>query len=127
MGTKVKKGFGAYMRNLRRDRGMTLRQVEEKAGISNAYLSQVEREVRGTPGWKMLQRLAVEYGVPVDELVKAATELERLEAEQAPTTPDARFVVDQYQKLSESGKRELQSFLRYLVDKDRKLARQVLK
>ena len=60
--------FGEYIKDLRVDRKLTLREVEEKVHISNAYLSQVERGERGTPTMKILVKLAEVYGVPVSVL-----------------------------------------------------------
>ena len=46
------KSFGEYLKALRRGRHLTLRQVEEHAHVSNAYLSQLERGERGIPNHK---------------------------------------------------------------------------
>ena len=64
----MKQTFGEFLRRLRGSRGMTLRAVEERAKISNAYLSQVERGERGVPNIKVLRRLADVYGVSVEAL-----------------------------------------------------------
>lgn len=57
---------------LKRLRGQTsLRGVQRLTGISNAYLSQVEKGDRH-PGPKLLSRLASLYGVGVQELLKKA-------------------------------------------------------
>jgi transcriptional regulator with XRE-family HTH domain len=62
---------------LKRLRGETsLRGVQRLSGISNAYLSQIEKGVRH-PGPRLLRRLAALYGVGVHDLLRKAGYLER--------------------------------------------------
>lgn len=44
-------------RQLRRERKLTLRQVEEMTGISNAYLSQIETGKIKKPSFEVVQKL----------------------------------------------------------------------
>ena len=57
------------MLTLRKQRGLTLKQVEKAAQISNAYISQIERGLRNPPHPDILNRLAKAYAVPVRELM----------------------------------------------------------
>ena len=59
------KSFGEFLRALRETRRLTLREVEERVHVSNAYLSQIERGERGVPNLKILNKLAEVYGVSV--------------------------------------------------------------
>ena len=68
--------FGNYMRKLRKEKGLTLKQVEKVAEVSNAYLSQIERGVRNSPHPDILKRLAKAYEVTHRELLIAAGYLE---------------------------------------------------
>ena len=68
--------FGNYMRKLRKEKGLTLRQVEQAADVSNAYLSQIERGQRNPPHPDILRRLANVYEVTHRELLIAAGYLE---------------------------------------------------
>ena len=68
--------FGPYLRELRRACGLSLKQVEKDAGVSNAYLSQLERDLRKPPHPDILKRLAQVYEVPHRELLIAAGYLE---------------------------------------------------
>jgi transcriptional regulator with XRE-family HTH domain len=68
----VQTKFGMYMRTLRKQRGLTLKQVEKAAGVSNAYVSQFERGLRNPPHPEILNRLAKVYDVPARELMVAA-------------------------------------------------------
>jgi transcriptional regulator with XRE-family HTH domain len=66
------KTLGIYLRNVRKRRGLSLKQVEKAAGVSNAYLSQLERGLRKPPHPDILKRLAGVYEVPLRELLVAA-------------------------------------------------------
>ena len=68
--------FGMYMRKLRKGKGLTLKQVEQAAEVSNAYLSQIERGQRNPPHPDILKRLAKAYEVTHRELFIAAGYLE---------------------------------------------------
>ena len=62
---------------LKRLRGETsLRAVQRLTGISNSYLSQIEKGIRH-PGPKLLRRLAALYGVGVHGLLRKAGYLEK--------------------------------------------------
>jgi transcriptional regulator with XRE-family HTH domain len=61
--------LGPLLKRLRRD--TSLRDVRGMTGISNSYLSQIERGDR-RPGPSVLKRLASLYGVDVQDLLKRA-------------------------------------------------------
>jgi len=113
--------FGDFLKSLRTERGFTLRQVEEIAKISNAYLSQIERGERGIPHFNVLKRLADAYGVPVTRFVDAAgMEAEGKSVKSESSAPDVAFVSRGYEKLSENNKRHLKEFLQHLIQKEHK-------
>ncbi len=64
--------FGTYMRTLRKHRGLTLKQVEKAAQVSNAYISQIERGLRNPPHPDILHRLAKTYNVSAQALMVEA-------------------------------------------------------
>jgi len=64
--------FGAYLKTLRKQRGLTLKRVEKEAKVSNAYISLLERGLRPAPHPDILQRLARVYQRPVRELMVEA-------------------------------------------------------
>ena len=76
--------IGQMLKRLRGD--ISLRGVQRLTGISNAYLSQIEKGIR-QPGPKLLKRLAALYGVGLQELLRKAgyldTEGEEPEADEA--------------------------------------------
>lgn len=71
--------FSEYIKGLRVAKRLSLRNVAQKAGISNSYLSQVEQGHRGPPHPNMLRKLASVYEVPVRELLENAGYLEEPE------------------------------------------------
>lgn len=77
--------FGAKLRQLRRERDVSLKQMSAALGVSPAYLSALEHGKRGLPTWYMVHRIIAYFNVIWDE----AEELQRL-AE----ISDPRVVVD---------------------------------
>ncbi len=73
--------FGAYIKRLRKEKGLTLKQVEKAARVSNAYVSQVERGRRNPPHPYILKRLAKAYDISQRDLLVAAGYLEEDTAE----------------------------------------------
>lgn len=71
--------FGQFLKALRRDHNLSLREVGAKARISSSYLAQIEQGRRRPPGPDILKRLAPVYDVPVRDLLKAAGYLEDTE------------------------------------------------
>ncbi len=84
--------IGQMLKRLRAD--TSLRGVQRLTGISNAYLSQIEKGLR-QPGPKVLRRLAALYGVGVQELFKRAGYLEAEKEE--PKANEATEVERAYQ------------------------------
>jgi transcriptional regulator with XRE-family HTH domain len=66
--------LGSYLSSIRADRGLTLREVEEKTRneISNAYLSQIEREIVPKPSARVLGALADAYKIDSVNLLELA-------------------------------------------------------
>ena len=84
--------IGQMLKRLKGD--TSLRGVQRLTGISNAYLSQIEKGLR-QPGPKLLRRLAALYGVALQELLKKAGYLDREEGE--PEADEATEVERVYQ------------------------------
>ena len=77
--------FGAKVRDLRRARGVSQKEMAAALGVSSAYLSALEHGRRGRPTWAMLQKIIGYFNIIWDD----AEELLRL-AE----TSDPRAVID---------------------------------
>ncbi len=57
MATELPRDIGGFIKDLRSKAGVSLRQLAEQAGVSNPYLSQIERGLR-EPSAKVLQQIA---------------------------------------------------------------------
>lgn len=77
--------FGEKLRELRRSKGVSQKEMAASLGVSAAYLSALEHGRRGAPNWAMVQKIIGYFNVIWDE----AEELERLAA-----SSDPRVVVD---------------------------------
>jgi len=64
--------FNEYLRNARRARSMTIRELASRCGLSHAYLSQVENARRGVPKPDILRRLAEALRIDYAEMLRAA-------------------------------------------------------
>ena len=64
--------FGKRMRELRRERGMALKDMAEAIGVSSAYLSALEHGKRGRPGWHLIQRILSHFNIIWDEAEEVA-------------------------------------------------------
>jgi transcriptional regulator with XRE-family HTH domain len=64
--------FGKYLREIRTAKKMTIRQLELYSGVSNAYISQIERGERGVPSPDILKKIAGPLGVEYADLMEKA-------------------------------------------------------
>lgn len=66
--------LGQYLASIRKDRQLTLRQVEEatEKEVSNAYLSQIENDKILKPSPNVLYTLAELYGIDYEGLMEKA-------------------------------------------------------
>lgn len=60
-------GFGARLRELRKNAGLTQQKLANKAGISLSTLTSLEQGREGEPTWKTVRLLAKALGVSVAE------------------------------------------------------------
>ena len=73
MGVTDPLGFNIYLRNLRKDRGWSLRDVEKLTSgrISNGYLSQLESG-KSNPSIATIHMLSAAYGVGFEGMCRRA-------------------------------------------------------
>lgn len=66
--------LGQYLASIRKDRKLTLRQVEEatEKQVSNAYLSQIENDKIRQPSPNILHSLAELYAISFENLMELA-------------------------------------------------------
>lgn len=66
--------FGERMRQLRKQKGVSQKQMAAALGVSAAYLSALEHGRRGAPSWPMVQKTIGYFNIIWDE----AEEVEKL-------------------------------------------------
>jgi transcriptional regulator with XRE-family HTH domain len=69
--------LGTRLRNTRRSKGWTLREIAERAGITESFLSQLERDV-SSPSIATLQRICRAMGVSIGEVLEEGQPVARL-------------------------------------------------
>ncbi len=65
--TPLQKQFGQRVRDLRKERGLALEELADRASLHWTYVGQVERGVRN-PTLKNIAALAAALGVPIADL-----------------------------------------------------------
>ncbi len=100
--------LGTFIRNQRTRANLSLRRLAENAGISNPYLSQIERGIR-KPSAEILKRLsrALEISANtlyaraglIDEGVEAPSFFEAIEADENLDTSQKQLLLDMYRNL----------------------------
>jgi transcriptional regulator with XRE-family HTH domain len=82
---EIGRDIGNFIRDLRRSAGVSLRQLADKAGVSNPYLSQIERGLR-KPSAEVLQQIATALRVSTPAMYLRAG---LLDAQDGPGVPAA--------------------------------------
>lgn len=59
--------LGAKLREMRAERGVTLKHMARGIGVSPAYLSALEHGKRGAPTWFLVQRIIVYFNIIWDD------------------------------------------------------------
>ena len=100
--TDEPRDLGAFIRDLRKNARISLRQLAQQAGVSNPYLSQIERGLR-KPSAEVLAQLANALRVSTPMMYLRAGLLERGEGQDvlAAIAADADLTVAQKQSLTQ--------------------------
>ncbi|MCC6791064.1 MAG: helix-turn-helix transcriptional regulator [Thermomicrobiales bacterium] len=104
---------GKQLTQARESLGWSLRQAERESGVSNSYISQIERgDVEPSPD--VLRRLGAAYGIPFEVLMEAAGYVvKRTEPKQPGKVP--AFVFSAAEKMDESDWEAAQAFFQSLL------------
>jgi SOS regulatory protein LexA len=93
------KVFGLYLRELRNNKKISMKKLEELSGVSNAYISNIENGKRGIPSPDVLKKLHGPLGVPYDELMERAGHISSaVRSELIPQTVD---ILESHNELAE--------------------------
>jgi SOS regulatory protein LexA len=66
------KEFGLFLKNIRKEKKLSIRQLQDLSGVSNAYISQLENGKRGIPTPDIIKKIHEPLGVSYDELMEKA-------------------------------------------------------
>lgn len=112
------KKFGEYLKELRLERKLHLRDVEVRSGISNAYISQLENGNRGIPTIKTLKKLADAYDVSIESLVNFSQHDESFSIKYLIEQSEVDFLCKNYSTLNQKNKETIKCMLQYLQNKE---------
>lgn len=107
-----KKSLGEGLKVAREMRNLSLRNVEEATGISNAYLSQLEHNKIKKPSPHFLHKLAALYDIQYEFLMELAGYVRRKEPEGAKTLAGAALFSQE--KLTAEEEEKLAEYLVFL-------------
>ncbi|GIN08719.1 LexA repressor [Shouchella clausii] len=83
--------FGEYLRRRRKEKGFTIRQLEMKSGVSNAYLSHLENGKRGLPSTEIIKKISKALDISYTEMLQKAGHLDEANLLQnEPSFPDIK-------------------------------------
>jgi transcriptional regulator with XRE-family HTH domain len=109
--------LGTYLKALRDNQELSLRDVQSKTGISNAFLSQLESGKIKNPNPVMLYKLATLYRVPYESLMERA-------GYPVPTpdtsTKDADKVFHRFGDITREEEEQLLDYLGFLRSRSRR-------
>lgn len=111
-GSDIGADIGEFIREQRERANLSLRRLADRAGISNPYLSQIERGIR-RPSAEILKRLsrALEISAEslytraglIDEGPEASTVVEAIDGDRRLTPRQKQVLLDLYRALVEAG------------------------
>lgn len=108
--------FREYLKKLRKEKGLTLRDLEKKSGITNAYLSMIENGKRGIPNPDTLMKIHEPLGVSYEELmVKAGYISSEVRSELIPETVQT---MESFNDFVELMKNAAEIFIGSVTDED---------
>lgn len=108
------KSIGSILKNSRDLMQLTLRQVEEATGISNAYLSQLENDKIKKPSANVLYKLSNIYGINMNDLLATVGIIEKQTSEKHKLLNTVAFSTE---TLTEEEEEELLKYLKFLRQK----------
>lgn len=109
--------LGDYLREQRTSARLSLRQLSELAGVSNPYLSQIERGLK-RPSAEILQQLAKGLEVSAESLYVRAGILDAEHAPSSDEAPDVRRAIAEDPRLSARQRRTLLDIYESYVEDD---------
>lgn len=66
--------IGDRIKQLRKNKGLTLSELAEQAGVAKSYLSSIERNLQSNPSVHFLEKISSVLDVPVNTLINGENE-----------------------------------------------------
>jgi transcriptional regulator with XRE-family HTH domain len=110
--------LGAIIREQRELAALPMRQLAKSVGISNPYLSQIERGLRA-PSEAVVEALAASLDLSVDELYRRAGYVEPDTADDDPPGSDLADAISAAPELTTAQRRAMAEIYRSFIDANR--------
>lgn len=121
MGDSKELSLGRVLKDLREAKMLSLRDVERERGISNAYLSQLEKDSIEKPSPHILHKLAESYGASYEYLMqKAGYYIPTEQRRGGPKQQIRSFALSALDNLSREEEEALVEYLAFLRTRKRK-------
>ncbi|WP_028551850.1 helix-turn-helix domain-containing protein [Paenibacillus sp. UNC451MF] len=65
--------IGRRVKQLRMEKGLTLTELAEKAGVAKSYLSSIERDIQSNPSIQFLEKICAVLDVPIESFLQNKT------------------------------------------------------
>jgi len=62
--------IGKRVQQLRKEKGLSLTELAERAGVAKSYISSLERDIQKNPSIQFLEKIAAVLKVSVDRLIE---------------------------------------------------------
>lgn len=113
--------LGSYLKKVRKTRNLTLRMVEKRTGLSNAYLSQLETSKIREPSPLVLKKLAECYEISYARLMELAGYPLPTELEVDMKKLEPQFRTDKgFEDLTEEEKKQVREYIEFLRSRRKK-------
>jgi len=66
--------IGEKIKQLRKDKKMSISELAEKAGVAKSYLSSIERNLQTNPSIQFIEKISAVLNVSVNELIREDSE-----------------------------------------------------
>ncbi|MDN4526793.1 helix-turn-helix domain-containing protein [Fictibacillus fluitans] len=71
--------IGELVKKYRKEKGLSLSALAERAGIAKSYLSSLERNIQTNPSVQLLEKLSAVLDIPVEKLLNEKSEVNESE------------------------------------------------
>ena len=113
--------LGSTIKDARKNLGLTLMQVEDMVGISNAYLSQLENDKIKNPSVNILSKLSSLYKVPLKTLLSDANMIDKKVVKQEEENLGfAQKIAFSAENLTEDERKDVLRYLEFVKSKSHK-------